>query len=224
MRNARATFLAFCSSLIFFSSGAHANVTYDITGGNNCYPFGCGPMNYQQVYANSQFGTGKVGIVGISFKVAQDGTGQAFGPTMINLNIDLSTTSVTPDSITGNFGANLGADNLQVFSGNAVISSSGGNVFDITIPFANTFTYDPTQGNLLVGLNVFSSQSQVGQFDAGFSSLVGRNYMGNSHGDYGLATEFLTTNVQGTDLPEPASMALIGVGLLGLALRRKVTV
>jgi PEP-CTERM motif len=216
MLNVRLLFLAFCTYFIMIGS-ANANVvTYDITGSNNCYPFACGPMNYQQVYSSSQFGTTTVGITGLSFRAAQDGTGQAFGPTTLALTIDLSTSSVTPSTITGNFSTNRGADDLTVFSGNAVISSSGGNVFDIFIPFTNPFTYNPTLGNLMVGLNTFTDHPNVGQFDAGTSTLVGRNF-GNTTSNYGLATEFQTTNDRVTNAPEPTTIALIAMGLFGFA-------
>lgn len=77
-------------------------------------------------------------------------------------------------SITGDYAANRGADVMNVFDGTATISSSGLNVFDITIMFTSSFIYDPTAGDLLVDLDTLSAQPGLPQFDAGSSSLVGR--------------------------------------------------
>lgn len=211
---------ALFSSLAFVTGAASASVTFDLTNANNCWPFACGPMDYEQVYASSQFTTGPVDITAISFKSAQDFTNQAFGPTPINLKIDLSTTSITPSSITSNFSTNQGAGNVQVFSGTATVSSSGRNVFDIMFPFSTSFLYDPTAGNLLVHLNVLSSQFSIGQFAAGNSGSVGRAINGSyQQSGFGLATEFATATI--SDVPEPATVALVGLGLLGFAASRR---
>lgn len=198
-------------AVVLLAGNANADVVFNATGSNNCFPFGCFPQNYQQVYDASGFTGGTVDIAGLRFKVAQDGNGQAFGPTPIGLTVDLSTTSITPYTITGDFAANRGANDQVVFSGTAVLSSSGGNVFDIFVPFTSSFRFDPSAGNLLVGLNVTSGTTNT-FFEAGYSPLVGRNYFGNPHGGYGLATQFVTTPV-----PEPETYALMFAGLVGLA-------
>jgi hypothetical protein len=205
------------SGMVLFAGAAQADVVFNISGSNNCFPLGCFPQNYQQVYDASGFTGGAVDIAGLRFKVAQDGNGQAFGPTPITLTVDLSTTAITPSTITGNFATNRGANDQVVFSGTTLLSSSGGNVFDILIPFTSSFRFDPSAGNLLVGLNVTSGTTHT-FFDAGYSPLVGRNYFGNPHGNYGLATQFVTTAV-----PEPESYAMMLAGLAGLGFmaRRK---
>jgi hypothetical protein len=203
--------------MVLLAGGAQADVVFNITGSNNCYPFSCTPQNYQQVYDASGFTTGAVDISGLRFKVAQDGTGFAFAPRPVGVTIDLSTTAITPSNITGDFAANRGADDRVVFSGIATLSSSGGNVFDILLPFTSSFRFDPHAGNLLVGLNV-TSGTALTQFEAGYSPLVGRNFFGISQGNYGLATQFVTSAV-----PEPESYAMMFAGLVGLGLvaRRK---
>ena len=206
------------ASLILTSGIASANIIFNASGSDNCFPFACGPMNYQQVYSSSGFDNA-VNISGISFKSAQDRSGSAFNNIGVNVTFDLSTTSVNPNNITGNFSSNRGGDDSIVFSGTAFISSSGGNIFDITFPFTSSFMYDPTMGNLLVGMNVTSSQSMVRQFEAGSSSLIGRNFSGNAGHNYGLATSFITA----TSVPEPTTTALMlgGFTLLAFATRKK---
>ena len=184
---------------------------FNASGSNNCFPFGCFPINYQQVYDASGFTSGAVDIAGLRFKVSQDIHGRAFGPTPISLIVDLSTTSITPSTITGDFAANRGANDQVVFSGTTQLSSAGGNVFDVLIPFTTSFRFDPSVGNLLVGLNVTSGTTNV-PFEAGNSSLLGRNFFGNPQSGYGLATQFVTTPV-----PEPETYALMFAGLVGLA-------
>ena len=206
------------AGLMLTSGIASANIIFDASGSNNCFPFACGPMNYQQVYSSNGF-NGPVNISGISFKSAQDGTGNGFANIPVAVTFDFSTASVGPNTITGNFASNRGGDDKVVFSGTAFVSSSGNNIFDITFPFTSNFVYDPTKGNLLVGMDTTSSQSGVGQFAAGDSPLIGRNFNGAAQTGYGLATSFITS----TSVPEPPTTALMlgGLILLVFATRKK---
>ncbi len=203
------------AATVLVASAARADVTFESPGSNNCFPFSCAPMNYQQVYSASGF-SGPVEIFGISFKSAQDGFGRALDSTPLVLTIDVSTTAIGPWTITGDFAANRGADNKVVFSGTTMVSSSGGNVFDITIPFASSFRYDPAQGNLLVGMNVTQGLWNA-PFEANYNTQMGRNWAGNPGTAYGLSTQFTTTPI-----PEPETWAMMAGGLLLLgAVARK---
>lgn len=212
------------TSFALVTGNAAADVTFDATGANNCIPLnGCGAGVYQQVYSSTPFGSSPQEILGIKFKAAQDQYGHAFGPSMLNLTIDLSTTAISPATITNNPAVNLGTNDAIVFSGNAVLSSSGANMFDVHIPFTTPYLYNPAQGNLLVGINV-ASGSTGGQLDWGYSLLVGRAYEFVAGSGYrgepysGLATQFVTSPV-----PEPEIYAMMtaGLALFGFAGRCK---
>ena len=208
------------SALALLSGAASASVTYDLTDSNNCFPIGCGPMHYEQIYSASQFTTGAVAISSIGFR-PDAMYGHAFGPTAVDLDIGLAATTVDPSAISADFAQNQAASLVQVFSGTAMISSDGSGSYDILFPFTSNFLYDPAKGNLLLDLNVKNSQN-VSPLAAGYSPLVGRatvNY-GFAEGGYGLATRFETA---AADVPEPATLSLFAFGLAGcIAVRRKV--
>jgi hypothetical protein len=73
----------------------------------------------------------------------------------------MSTTTTAPDALSTSFAANHGADNTQVFNGPLAINTAGAlagpGAFDITIPLSTPFLYVPSNGNLLVDVQNFSS-------------------------------------------------------------------
>lgn len=229
---------------------ANADVTFDASASGNCFPFGgCPPSNtnieYQQLYSHYTFGLEPLEITGISFKPEQ-GQPSAFGPTPIELTITLSTTQTQAGSIYGDpfnkpittsFSENLGTNTQVVFSGTAVLSSSGNNIFDISIPFTTPYLYDPTQGNLLVGVSDINGSVPFIGFAAGGSILLSR-YYNNILGDapnistevgYGLATNFSSVSnptpapFPELPVPEPKTyvMMLAGLSLVGFMARRR---
>ena len=138
--------------LLLSASLAHADVVAPNAnesveaGSNNRFPLLVeGGMRYQQVYTASEFSSFSPGgelITGIAFR-PDSGSGAAFGPVTVNdLTISLSTTAAVPDLLSSTFADNLGADNTQVFSGGATISSldspGPGNTraFDVQINFS----------------------------------------------------------------------------------------
>lgn len=208
--------------LALLSSGARADVTFNATGSNNCFPFTCASSPYQQIYDASGFGSSAMTIYGIGFRAAQDFSNSSFGPTNFNMTIDASHTSVNPNAISGSFAANVTGPTQNVFSGNTVLSSSGGTAYDIVINFLNPYFYDPTAGNLLLEFNVISGSAGV-QFDFGSSPLLGRAWSGpNGQNDpgTGLATNFITS---AAPVPEPETYAMMmaGLGMLGFMARRR---
>jgi hypothetical protein len=220
---------------------ANTSVEGDI---NNGYPFnlslfGLSSMRYQQVYDSSQFSSlgGPVLINQILFR-PDAFSGAAFSSTLPSIQIDLSTTSATPASLSTTFANNVGADDRVVFgAGPLSLSSSftgppgGPKAFDIVINLTTPFLYNPANGNLLMNVRNFSGGGTT-QFDAvtpgSGGSVTERVWIGDVNsltgnydlGSAGMVTEFGFHSV----VPEPSTLlsAVSGVlACLGYAWRRR---
>jgi PEP-CTERM motif-containing protein len=187
----------------------------------NCFPFGCSGRNgsigtrYQQVYDSAQF-SGSLLIDTISFFDTSFPGG--------NLNtgtytLSLSTTSqpvngldlVTLDN-------NLGSDN-QAFT----VSILGGGAVPSVLSFSGTpFLYNPSVGNLLLDIRItdIAHSGNEAFFDARSGTAAGifsrAHDFGDGFEDFGLVTEF-----DGSAVPEPTTVGLLGLGLITGAIRRR---
>lgn len=195
----------------------------------NCFPFGCAYSGeYQQVYTHSLF-TAPITITNLEFyNTAFDNFATAMNSG--NWVISLSTTSADWNTLSGNFAANIGPNNTQVFSGDLSQPWAFGDTLHINL--TTPFTYDPSQGNLLMDVFVTNASDGNGviYFDTngynngGFNgnTFFGRVYDGGAvNSGYGLVTGFSTGQ---TTTPEPGSLMLLGSGLLGVVgvMRRKL--
>jgi len=119
-------------------------------------------LRIQEVYGGSQFPAGNLYITELRFRPSADfGTG-AFTTAVNNVQINLSTTAKQPNNLSLTFAENTGTNDTVVFSSALSLSSQfsgpagGPKNFDISIPLQTPFSYNRTQGNLLIDIRNFS--------------------------------------------------------------------
>jgi hypothetical protein len=197
------------------------------------------PIRYQQVFDASQFSRLNPGgglINRIAFR--GHGPGTPFTGTVAQLQINLSTTSKTPDGLSSIFGENVGSNDTQVFSGpfqTAVTFTGDPTNFEVVINFTTPFYYDPTKGNLLLDVRNLQGATQLPPND---QQLDGTTASGDSisrvynYGDataatagptggvdekdsYGLITRFNAINAVSRKIHGTAGTFDVGLPLVG---------
>jgi len=121
-----------------------------------------GPCRYFMLYNPDAFSIqGPILIRGVRFR-PNGAQASAFSHSFTNVEIWMSTTTTAISSISNQFNSNVGADQTLVRSGPLTIASdnitttNGTKAFDVSIPFASDYYYDPSKGNLTLDIRVFS--------------------------------------------------------------------
>jgi hypothetical protein len=131
------------------------------------------PLREQDLYASSEFPSGSP-IVITEIRYRRDTTfsadhSDAYTATFNegDIEIRMSTTTKADDGLSTIFADNIGGDELLVHDGPITINSTDTSSlnpkpFDIIIPLETPFTYDPSQGNLLVDFKILNDLGLTG--------------------------------------------------------------
>ncbi len=141
--------------------------------------FQASQLRLQTVYAASHFPGGSNLITELRFR--RDHSEPPFNNGQASITVKLSTTTRGPGELSATFAENPGADELTVFSGIWLYSSTSAGVpgaakpFEIVLTLQTPFLYDRTQGNLLVDIRTtFNSGGGWTDGASGADRLVSR--------------------------------------------------
>jgi hypothetical protein len=189
------------------------------------------PIRYQQLYAASEFPHGGT-IDKIMFR-RDEVLGGTHPPASFDLQVAFAHAATTVHSASATFAANIGSDFTVVLDGVVTKGFSGPlgqSSFDFVFDVANSFTYNPTRGDLLLQMIVRESGADV-ILDSSFNpeqfvtTRVFTTDLGNPRGMVGFAptnqrTYGLVTQFQ--FVPEPSAVAQFVAMLLLLSANRRV--
>ena len=133
--------------------------------GNSPLRLGNTPVRLQQIIGSGQF-PGPITILALRLRSAP-GTGPV-SQTGASIQVTLSTTQAYPNTANGHalpsptYANNVGPDASIVYQGGGALSSPGCAApgpcpFDMVIPFAAPFSYDPSRGRLLIDVQSSAS-------------------------------------------------------------------
>jgi hypothetical protein len=209
---------------------------YTSTSANNFDdgPLGATNQHIQQVYSSSLLSGLNVGdqITAIGFRIVSNGVSVA-SQTVPDYSIWMGTAALSPSNMSSTFASNRGVDFTMVRSGALNITPGqfpggpGNNPFGY-ISFNTPYTY--TGGNLLIELSYANfplggaSVEDSFPYDANLAETAFGTGPGSTTADVGLYNEALVMSFMVTPIPEPTTMALIAMGLVGLPLLRTISV
>jgi len=190
-------------------------------------PFGwIGYQRMQQVISAQTFGTDPILISGIAFR--EDSVGGFNFVASATYQINLSTTSKQPDSLSPVFAENVGPDETIVRPA-AVTGFLGSYLpgvipqhFDSVFNFSRPFLYDPKAGNLLVEMRSSAVQFVLpstgpAAFDAHYQLGDGVSWLLGNAVDSTTGTPETWGYVmalQYNAVPEPSTLGLFSIGAL----------
>lgn len=185
--------------------------------GNNVFPFSWydGNGRYQQFYSGMPQG---FEIWNIAFRSLNE---EYFSSQPYDLNVTMGLGTAT--SQTSNFGTNLGSDYRIVY--NSTLTFVPGaerdiDGFDLRFNFTNPFIVTSSDQTLVLDVMINANVDAFIAFAAGWEDpRSSRLYQSGGSGptwqdELSLQTKF-------SDVPEPATWALMGAGLVGLAVYRR---
>lgn len=203
---------------------------------NNSFPFDLTEsQRYQQIYEATEFGVGPHRITEMMFRPDSREADLSFAAILPDIQINLSTTTKGPGTLSPMFADNVGPDDTIVIPRGPLSLSSNDTGpadlslprdFDILIAFATPFLYDPSQGNLLLDVrnfqgedtNAFDAQTPGGTSSRLFSTLGNVDAEAGNLSPLALVTKFTLEPVS-AEVPEPATLALLLIGICGIAAR-----
>jgi hypothetical protein len=114
-------------------------------------------MRYQQVYSSSLFTNVDPRFIYLPTLQFFIGTTNGFSPwTIPNMQVNLSTTSKSAESLSITFAENVGTDDTVVFGPGSYTFPGPGNQFSgfLLLQFSKPFLYNPALGNLLLDVRI----------------------------------------------------------------------